>query len=213
MIEMPSTSISQDMPIILAVRGFGMKKNKRKSRKELARERYETLEKLEKERYELLRGDPTKPPPFIDVLAEKGPDSWDSTGLLNKYNTRQYRITNNKILNKNYHNLEYIRHLEAEINKDEQFQLRFERMLTALQYQSRLEIAEARKNIMCKEFNGFIGKGKGMSMYPTLIPDVDTVVKMPLSRRSVDKVKKGQVIIYLNGLSTIFTRSSLVYLM
>ena len=125
----------------------------------------------------------------------------------------QFRIAYNKILNKNNHNLEYFRHLERETIDDENDQLRLERILTALQYQSRLEFAEVCKNFICKKFNGFTGKGKGMSMYPTLIPDVDTVVQMPLSRRSVDRVKKGQVITYLNGLSTIFTRSSLVYLM
>jgi len=200
MIQMPSTSILQDMPIILTVRAFGIKRKKRKSQEELAREQKELLEKLERERYELLRGDPSKPPPFIDVLVEKGPDSWDSTGLFTQCIKRQFNTTTKKILAKNAHNFEYLNHLQAEIDDkidEEKSQLRFERWLTALQYQSRLDIAEAYKKFGCETFHGFTGISFGMSNYPTVLPRVDTLVYMPQSSRSIHRVKKGQVTMLL----------------
>ena len=87
-IDVPSL-VLQDLPIPinLTTRAFGKKKKSISSR-EMERRRNElhkrqlAFDKLERGRYKKLRGDPTQPPPFIDILQQKGPESWDSTGLL-----------------------------------------------------------------------------------------------------------------------------------
>ena len=188
-IDMPSL-VLQDLPIPinLTTRAFGKKKKSISSR-EMERRRNElhkrqlAFDKLERGRYKKLRGDPTQPPPFIDILQEKGPDSWDSTGLLKRHHLRQYKESMTKILEKNSRNKEYIIKFWKEIKENAgaykvdslKGQLQFEDSLPALQYESRLDYAETVKNYMGSKFIGFTSNIVGTSNYPTIVPGVDKV--------------------------------------
>jgi len=48
---------------------------------------------------------------------------------------------------------------------------------------------------MSSRFRGFTFPSAGMSSYPTIVPGVDKLFEMPISSGSVEKVKRGQVII------------------
>ena len=220
-IDVPSLAL-QDLPIPINLttrRAFGKKKKNYK-----AMEKMERKEKMERRRNELyqrelamrngrendkykkLRGDPTQPPPFIDILHEKGPDSWDSTGLQSWYYDTLYQYTMRKILEKNSHNKEYIMNLLKKIKENAgaykvdslKHQLQFEDSLQGFQYESRLAHAEALKNYLGSRFRGFTSPTAGMSNYPTIVPGVDKVFQMPISSGSVEKVKRGQVCIANN---------------
>ena len=215
-IDVPSL-VLQDLPTPINLttrRAFGKKKKnykamekmerkekmERRRNNELYKRRIVAQEKLERGRKKL-RGDPTQPPPFIDILQEKGPDSWDSTGLLKRHHVRQYTETIMKILEKNSHNKEYIMNLWKEIKENAgaykvdslKAQLQFEDSLPGFQYDSRLAYAEALKNYMGSKFWGFALPTVGTSNYPTIVPGVDKTFNMPISSGSVEKVKRGQV--------------------
>lgn len=159
-----------------------------------------------KERFRLQKlqaADPDYKPPVIPHRMEKGPEDWDF-GFRALFSPVLRRVEQSasirKIIMQNIHLKDLIQRVQADIKeagygwKDDQ--LKVERFLTSLHYESRLDWMKAINNYRSKVSYPFIHwkeNNVGNSMLPTIVPGVDNTLQIPMSPSTVRSVKKGQV--------------------